>query len=415
MKKLLLALFLFFGAYIFAGECDFIPVAVPPPTPEATSYYRSGNLLWVVSFLYSLAVPALLLFTGFSAMVRSFCNRIASRWLWQVGLFALLFLLSVALLNLPLDFYSGYIRPHSYGMSNLSLGLWFQHFLIGTGITTLLGIILVWLLYAIIRKSPKRWWLYFGLLTFPLTVFLVVIQPIWIAPLTHRFRPMEDVELKAKIMRLAEKAGIEGSRIYVVNMSQDTNAINAYVTGIGTSKRIVLWDTTIEKLDDEQILFIMGHEMGHYVLNHMWWGLLVITLLSIVTFLIVFLMAEFFLRHRPRRFGFTALSDVASLPLIILLYTFFSVLLSPLWNLYSQSIEHDADIFGLELTHLNQAAGKGFVKLQSNNLGYPWPGEFYMLFRSGHPSTGSRIVFFNGYKPWCDDKPLKYGKYFRGQ
>jgi len=406
MKKLLL-LFLLVSATCFANDCLLPSVTVPSPTPEAISFYRSGNALWVVGFLYSLAVPSLLLFTGFSAKLRDFCNRRTSRWLWQVGFFALLFLLIVALLNFPLDFYSSYIRSHRYGMSTQSFGRWFNHFLIGTGISTFAGIILVWILYGIIRKSPKRWWLYFGLLTFPLTILLVIIQPIWIAPMFNTFRPMEDTPLKEKILHLAEKAGIEGSRIYVVDKSQDTKAINAYVTGIGTSKRIVLWDTTIKGLDQDQILFIMGHEMGHYVLHHMWWGLAFSTLISIVTMLIVFLVAEFFLRHRPKRIGFEHLSNVASLPLILLIYTFFSVLLSPLSNLYSQSIEHDADVFGLDLTHLNHAAATGFVKLQYNNLGYPWPGTFYMLFRSGHPSIGERITFFNTYHPWCTDIPPK--------
>lgn len=407
-----LGLFLFLGIRLFADDCVYNPVAVPPPTPEAISFYKTGNFLWAVDFLYSLAVPALLLFTGFSAKLRRFCHRICSKWVWQVGLFSLLFLLIVALLNLPLDFYSSYMRPHSYGMSTQSLGRWFHHFLTETGVSTVLGIILVWILYGMIRKSPKRWWLYFGLLTFPLTVFLVIIQPIWIAPLFNTFRPMEDIPLKEKILSLADRAGIHGSRIYVVDMSADTKAMNAYVTGIGTSKRIVLWDTTIQGLDENEILFVMGHEMGHYVLNHMWWGLLITTLLSLVTFFLVYLLAEGYLKRRPKRIGFDTLSDVASLPLILFLYTFISVLISPLWNLYSQSKEHEADTFGLELTHLNHAAATGFVKLQYNNLGYPWPGEFYMLFRTGHPSIGARITFFNNYKPWCEDKPLKYGKDF---
>ena len=412
MKKWLW-LFLFLGISLFANDCTYNPVPVPPPTPEAISFYKSGNVLWVIQFLWSCVVFALLLFSGFSAKLRDFCSRITSKWFWQVGLYALVFLLIVVVLSLPLDFYSSYIRPHSYGMSQQSLGRFFQHFFIGTAVSTVIGIILIWILYGIIRKSPKRWWLYFGLLTFPLMVFLVVIQPIWIAPLFNTFRPMENVELKQQILHLAERAGIEGSRVYEVDMSADTKAMNAYVTGIGSSKRIVLWDTTIKGLNTDEILFVMGHEMGHYVLHHMWWGLFMSTLISVVTFFLVFLVAKLFLRHRSKRLGFSSLSDVASLPLILLLYSIISLLLSPIGNLYSQSIEHDADIFGLELTHLNHAAATGFVKLQHNNLGYPFPGKFYMLFRTGHPSIGERIKFFNKYKPWCKSEPQKYEKYFR--
>lgn len=412
MKKYLI-FFLFFGISLYANNCAYNPVPVPEPTPDAISFYESGNALWIIQFIWSLVVPGLLLFTGFSAKLRSFCNRRTSIWFWQVGLFALILLLVVALLNLPLDFYSNYLRPHSYEMSNMSLGRWFEHFLIGTAIATILGVILVWILYAIIKKSPKRWWLYFGLLTFPLGVFLVIIQPIWIAPLFNKFEPMKDSELKGKIMELAERSGIGESRIFVVDMSEDTKAMNAYVTGIGTSKRIVIWDTTLKGLDNNEILFVVGHEIGHYVLHHLWWGLLANTVTSVVILYIVYLISCWMLKRLPRRVGIMELRDVASLPLILLVYAFASTVLSPITNLYSQSIEHDADIYGLELTQLNHAAAIGFVKLQYNNLGYPWPGEFYMLFRTGHPSIGARITFFNKYKPWCEGKPIKYKRYIR--
>lgn len=410
MKKYLF-FFLFLGASLFANDCAFNPVPVPEPTPEAISYYESGNVLWVIQFAWSLFVPALLLYTGFSIKLRNFCNRRASKWLWQTGLFAILFFLVVALINLPIDFYSDYLRPHSYGMSNKTLGRWFQHFLIGTAIGLILGTIIFWIFYGIIKKSPKRWWLYFGLLTFPLGVFLVIIQPIWIAPLFNKFEPMKDSELKQKIVQLAERAGIGESRIYVVDMSEDTKAMNAYVTGIGATKRIVLWDTTIKGLDEDEILFVVGHEIGHYVLHHLWYGLLVNTLLSILTLYITYLLSLWMMKHLPHRLQFGEMRDIASFPLLLLCFTFISTLLSPLMNLYSQSIEHDADTYGLEITHLNHAAATGFVKLQYNNLGYPWPGEFYMLFRTGHPSIGARITFFNKYKPWCEGLPLKYGHY----
>ena len=410
---IILGFFLLLTSLGYADSCDMPPVAVPLPSPEAVSFYKSGNILWIVQNLWGLAIPALILFTGFASKLRGFCGCFTQKWLWHTALFALIYLLITAILTLPLDYYTSFMRPHAYGLSNQTLGRWFNHYLIGTGISTIMGIIVVWILYGVIRKSPRRWWLYFGILTFPLIVFLVVIQPIWIAPLFNKFGPMKNKQLEQKILNLASRAGIEGSRVYEVDKSADTNQINAYVTGIGATKRIVIWDTAIKRLSEDQLLFVMGHEMGHYVLYHMWWGLLVYTLISLVTLFLISILGRWCLQKWWRRFGFDEMSNIASLPLIFFLYGIFSILLAPAGNLFSQQIEHNADTFGLELTHLNHAAATGFVKLQMNNLGYPWPGELYRLFRASHPSIGERITYFNTYAPWCHGEPLKYGKIFK--
>ncbi|MCB1085323.1 MAG: M48 family metallopeptidase [Chlamydiia bacterium] len=406
-----LCLFLMIASVCFGSECQMPPVAVPSPTPEAVSFYHSGNTLFMIQIIWNLAIPALILFTGLSAKLWNLSEWIAKRWLWKTALFTLFFLILVILLSLPLDFYASYMRPHLYGLSNQTLGRFFSHYVINQGITLLSGVILVWILYGIIRKSPKRWWLYFGLLNFPLAVFIVLIQPIWIAPLFNHFGPMKDKALEQKILDLAQRAGIEGGRVYEVDMSADTKAINAYVTGIGATKRIVIWDTAIKNLSEKELLFVVGHEMGHYVLHHLWWGILFYTLISLVTLFLVHLFARLFIKWWHQRMGFQELSDIASLPLILLLYTFFSFLTSPASNLISQRIEHNADTFGLELTELNHAAATGFVKLQISNLGYPWPGLLYLLFRTGHPPIGARITYFNTYKPYCEGKPLKYGQF----
>jgi Zn-dependent protease with chaperone function len=397
----------------FANDCSAPPVPVPEASPKAMAFYTSGNILWVVQLIWSLAVPALIVFTKFGARLRAFCNRITGIWLWQTALYAFFFLLIVAILSLPLDFYGGYVRPHAYGLSNQTIARWLNHYLTGTAISTLMGIVLVWIVYGIIRKSPRRWWLYFGLLNFPLAIVLVFVQPTWIAPLFNTFGPMKDKQLEQKILQLAERAGIQGGRVYEVNMSADTKQVNAYVTGIGSSKRIVIWDTAIKELTTDELLFVMGHEMGHYVLHHMWWGIFAYTLITIVGLFLVHLTAGFFLRKCPKQMGFSEIKDIASLPLILFLYSFYSFLLTPAANFFSRSIEHNADTFGLELTHFNEAAGTGFVKLTSTNLANPWPGPLYIVFRASHPSIGARITYFNEYKPWCHDEPLEYSKYYR--
>lgn len=413
MKYILfLACFFLFPLCGFAHDCFSLPVPVPEATPQAINYYKSGNILWILEFLYSMILPALIVFTGFGEKLRTFCEKISKKWLVKTALYTFFFLLIITVLTLPLDYFTGFVRPHSYGMSNQSFGRWLSHYSMNTTISTLLGIVIVWILYGVIRKSPKRWWLYLGLLNFPLSIMMIFIQPIWIAPLFNHFGPMKDKVLEQKIMHLAERAGIENSRIYEVDMSADTNKVNAYVTGIGASKRIVIWDTAIKNLSEEELLFVIGHEMGHYVLHHLWWGMLVYTSITTLTLLLVYVTSRWFIQRWSNLMGFQEMKDIDSLPLIFLLYAFYAFLTSPLENKFSQMLEHNADTFGLELTHLNEAAATGFVKLSNTNLGYPWPGELYMTFRAGHPSIGARITFFNEYKPWCHDQPLKYSKFF---
>jgi len=276
-----------------------------------------------------------------------------------------------------------------------------------------LGALFLWIPYVLIAKSPRCWRIYAGLAMLPIYFFVQLVRPVWIDPLFNQFGPMKDKALEARIIALAEKAGIHGSRVYEVNKSVDTKTVNAYVTGFLGTKRIVLWDTIIQKLDEPELLFVMGHEMGHYVLGHVVKGILCLSLLTLVAFFGVQRVAAALIHRHGARFGFDRLSDIASLPLIVLLLNFFSLVLTPIGFAYSRHLEHEADRFGLEITHFNHAAATGFVKLQEQNLSVPRPGRLYVLFRATHPSNGERIDFFNNYNPWEKSEPSKYASYFQ--
>ena len=198
-------------------------------------------------------------------------------------------------------------------------------------------------------------------------------------------------------------------------MSSDTKALNAYVTGFGSTKRIVLWDTTIKKLTPDEILFVMGHEMGHYVLNHLWWDLLFEAILTLAIFYLTYRTAEFLMGRYSSRFGFTKLHEFASLPLLLFVLMFYQLLFSPLSLFVSRYFEHQADRFGLEITQNNQAAAEAFLALQQQNLGNPRPGKLYIFWRASHPPLGSRVDFCNSYCPWKRGKPLEYGQLFKDE
>jgi STE24 endopeptidase len=387
-------------------------VAVPAPSEKAVRYHRSGNWVWVIGVLWGLLVPALILFTGVSARLRTVAQRIGRKWFFTLAIYLALLSLVFFILNLPLAYYVGFVREHAYGLSNQTLGKWFGDSLKALAIGILFTPLILWVPYLLIRRSPKRWWLYSTLAAVPLIVFVIWAVPVFVDPLFNRFGPMDDKGLESQILALADRAGIEGARVFEVDKSVDTNAVNAYVTGFGDSKRIVLWDTLLRKLAPRETLFVMGHEMGHYVLGHI---LLIIVLGSVLTLVSLYAIhrtAGWFIARWRRRFGFDELGDVASYPLLILVTGIVGLAVTPVLNVVTRHFEHEADRFGLELTRDNHAAASAFVKLQEENLAVPYPGAFYKLWRSSHPVLGERTEFANEYRPWETGQPLKYGEHF---
>jgi Zn-dependent protease with chaperone function len=305
------------------------------------------------------------------------------------------------ILDLPLAFYEGFVRLHAYGLSNQTLTKWWKDNLTELGIEMVVAFALLWIPYLLLARSPRRWWLYTSILSVPFLFVTMLVTPIWIAPLYNTFGPMKNKDLEKSILALASQAGIERSRVFEVDKSVDTKALNAYVTGFWHTKRIVLWDTLLAKLDEPEILAVMGHEMGHYVLGHVVRSIL---LSSIVTFIGLFLVdrvGRWLVRRFRDRLGFDHLADIASAPLMIMLLEGVFLVLSPAALTYSRHQEHEADQYSLELTHRNHSAATAFVKMQHENLGNPRPGLLYKIFRSSHPSIGERIDFCNEYHPWA--------------
>ena len=388
-------------------------VPVPEPSQSALDYHDSGNILWVVDLLWGLLIPIVFLFTGLSSKMRTWAQKIGKNWFLTIGFYFIIFSALFFVINLPLSYYEDFVRQHSYGLSDQMFSKWFSDAVKGLLVGLILGFLFLWVPYLLLRKSPKRWWLYTGVLTVPFVTLTLLVTPIWIEPLFNDFGPMKDKALEAKILVLADRAGIEGSRVFEVNKSVDTKKVNAYVTGFGDTKRIVLWDNTIAKMNEKELLFVMAHEMGHYVLGHVWKLIAFLSLLSLATLYLVYRTAGAFIARFKLRFGFDSLSDIASLPLILLLINFYGFVITPFANWYSRSTEHEADRFGLEITQDNHNAATAFVKLQKENLSVPRPGMLYQLWRADHPVLGDRVDFANSYKPWEKGEPFTYGQYFK--
>ena len=390
------------------------PVAVPEPSPLALEYYRTGNWLWAGDQIWSMLVLVVVLATGLSARLRDLAMRLArNRWFFALAIYFTLFTLITTVVDLPRAYYEDFVRQHAYGLSNQTVQKWWTDTLTSLALGLVIGPLVIWVPYLLLRKSPRRWWLYSALALIPFVIVGNLVAPIWIAPLFNSFGPMKDKALEAEILALADRAGIEGGRVFEVEKSVDTKTLNAYVAGLFNTKRIVLWDTTIARMNRRELLFVMGHEMGHFVLGHVWYLVIANAALIMVLFYGAYRTAGGVLRRYRERFGFSRMDDIASLPLLLLLVSVFSLVAAPAGNALTRHFEHEADRFGLEITGFNSSAANAFVKLQTDALAVPRPGLLNVLWRQSHPPLGERIDFANTYHPWRTGGALVYGARFR--
>ncbi|HKV48492.1 MAG TPA: M48 family metallopeptidase [Candidatus Acidoferrales bacterium] len=417
------------GQTVSPATSSIAPAAIEyasatPQSPQAqiTSYtlppdlYRKAHHLgqiefWgaIVSFLYSALILLIVLQTRLAPKFRDWAERATKFRFPQSAIFAPLLIATLSILGIPIDTAEHWISL-KFGLSVQSWASWFADGAKSALLTIVLAIFLVWLLYVALRRSPRRWWFYFWIATIPITIFLVFVQPVVVDPLFHKFEPLaqKDAPLAAALEQMVQRTGkdIPESRMYWMAASAKTNELNAYVTGIGASKRIVVWDTTIAHLDTPQTVFVVGHEMGHYVLNHIAKGIAAGEAFLLAVFYLGYLALNWLLGRWGPRWGIRDASDWASLPALLLLLTIFSFAANPITNAFSRHIEHQADQYGLEVTHgltpnSAQVAAQSFELLGKIDLSDPLPSPVDVFMFYDHPTIADRIHFALTYNPWA--------------
>ncbi|PYG87266.1 Zn-dependent protease with chaperone function [Ruminiclostridium sufflavum DSM 19573] len=388
-------------------------VTVGMPSQDAFDFQKSKVTTWLVRLFLGFAVPAFFIFSRLSAKIRDWARRKAKRWSLIVILYFIVYSVLEMLIYLPLDMYTGFVRMHQYALSNQTFLQWLVETLKSFTVNAIVTAAVIWIPFMLIRRSPKRWWLYLALVSIPYMFFMSYIQPIVIAPMFNQYKQIEDSELSAKIDNLLSRTSIENCQVFQVDKSKETNQMNAYMTGVFNTKRIVLWDTTINYLNADEVLGVVAHEMGHYLMGHIWKSIIFGGLGSILVLYFVFRICNLFLEKTKGRYGFYRLSDVAAYPLIILIINIMLFAAVPVSNAYSRGAELEADRFELELTKNNFATATGTVKLHQQSLTMPEPGIVYMLWTYDHPTYKSRVDFANRYRPWEAGQPLKYQKYMK--
>ncbi len=410
------------SATAYASESTGQPLlhyTLPPDKlRQAYALYRIDVGLYLITTVYGFGVLYVMLRTRFGARLRDLATRVSRFRFLQAAVVLSSIFLALQLLQLPFDIYGHHISLQ-YGLSVQGWASWIADWSKELGLTLLAASFLGWLLYAVLRRSPRRWWFYFWLATIPVTLFVVFIQPVWIDPLFNKFIPLTDHHpaLVEQIERVVHRAGmnIPRSRMFEMTASEKTTTMNAYVTGFGATKRVVVWDTTMQHLTTPQILFVFGHEMGHYVLNHIWKGLATGLLLMLGFFYLVYRLANWLVARLGRRWSISDLSDWASLPLLFLLFSLLLFLATPLFNVISRYYEHQADVYGLEVIHgivpnANLAAAEAFQILGERSLDYPYVGRVAEIWLWDHPTIADRMIFVQTYDPWSQDKSPEFVK-----
>ena len=388
----------------------------PDKLAQADALYRTGVVLYVVSTLYGLALLVAVLALRLGPRFRDIAERASRRRFVQVIVFAPLLLLSIDVLSLPLGIYGQHVRD-SYGLSVQTWGSWFWDWTKNEIVSIVIATLLVWGLYAILRRSPKRWWFYGWLASIPVILLLVLIQPIFIDPLFNTFDSLEAKQpaLVTQLERVMHRGGlsIDRSRMFEMRASDKVTTYNAYVTGIGASKRVVVWDNTSRDMTVPETMFVFGHEQGHYVLNHVWLSIAFLVTGLLIAMYVAYRLIGSVLHRYGARWGIREVGDWASLPALMLLLSLVFLAVQPVAAGFSRYLEHQADIYGLEVIHglvpdSPQVAAHAFQKLGEKALSYPNPNALFVFWTYDHPPVSDRVEFSLDYRPWDTNTPTKY-------
>jgi Zn-dependent protease with chaperone function len=366
--------------------------------------------------LLPIALLLLLLELKLPARLRDLAARITPRPWLQTLLFAAPFLLLLNLLELPIGAAAHRILVR-YGLSVQHWPGWAADAAKFVALETVIGLLITLVLFWRIRISPRRWWLQSWAIVMLFVILGVLVMPVVIDPLFNKFEPLQqtDPALVTQLEQVVARSGVSipPSRIFLMRASAKTNETNAYVTGFGASKRVVVWDTTIKNMPPDEIAFIFAHEMGHYVLRHVPRSIAFTAVVMFLCFWIGARVAAWMIRRFGLRWGIASLQDPAALAILLLVLAAAQFLTEPIGNIYSRRIEHAADVYGQEAMHglipdPRITAAQSFQRLGEENLDTPERRPLIEWWTYSHPAIADRITFAAAYDPWVAGAHPRY-------
>jgi STE24 endopeptidase len=355
---------------------------------RSDAYFEGGYWIQLWGFLYSIAVLGVFLALGWSAALRDRVELVTKRRPMQTALYAIAFLAFTSLVSFPFSVYTDYFREHQYGLATQTFGPWFVDQLKGLGISLVLTPLILMTLYGVIRRVSRTWWLWATGVFVVFNIIGVIVAPVFIAPLFNRYTPLTDPRIRDPILSLARANGIPANNVYVVDQSRQTTRISANVSGLFGTMRVSLNDNLLRRGSLEEIESVMGHEMGHYVLNHLIVRLVELSLVIGASFAIVAFAFER-LRRRNPQWKIASVGDVAGLPLLAILFGTVQFVATPINNTITRTAEYEADIFGLNAAQQPDGFANATLHLGEYRKMSPSPLEEFIFF--DHPSGRTRL------------------------
>ena len=367
-------------------------LAKMPPAQRARSdaYFEGGYWMLLWDFLTTVVVMWLLLRFKWSSRMRSLAERLTRFRPLQTALYWIQFILAISVLTFPLTVYESYFREHKYGLLNQTFGPWMREQLVGLAVSLALGAILIIPLFGLVRRLGKNWWVWGAVLMVAFFAFVSLIAPVYIAPLFNRYKTLEDPKIKDPILSMARANGIPATNVYEFDASRQSNRVSANVSGFASTLRISLNDNLLNRCTLPEIETTMGHEMGHYVLNHANKGLVMIGVVIVIGFAFLNWGISFGLARWGETWDVRGITDIAVLPLAVIVFSVYFFLMTPVTNTITRTMEFEADMYGLNAAQ--QPDGEANVDLMLGEYRKLDPGTIEEFMFYDHPSGRTRIT-----------------------
>ena len=367
-------------------------LAKMPPAQRARSdaYFEGGYWLILWDFLLTIFIMGLLLRFRWSARMRNLAERITRFRPLQTALYWIQFVMVASLLNFPLTVYEGYFREHKYGLLNQTFGPWMRDQLVGLAVGVILGAILIVPLFGLVRRLGTSWWVWGATLALLFLALVSLIAPVYIAPLFNQYKKLEDPRVKDPILSMARANGIPATDVYEFDASKQSNRVSANVSGFGNTLRISLNDNLLNRCTLPEIETTMGHEMGHYVLNHAYKGLVMIGVVIVIGFAFLHGGTNYALARWGTQWDIRGITDVAVLPLALMVFSLYFFCMTPVTNTITRTMEYEADMYGLNAAR--QPDGEANVDLMLGEYRKLDPGRLEEFIFFDHPSGRTRIT-----------------------
>ena len=356
---------------------------------RSDAYFEGGYWLILWDFLYAVAVALLLLNLRWSAAMRNLAERITRFKPIHTIVYWIQYLFITTILFFPITVYEGYFREHKYGLATQTFAPWmtdqFKAFLVNI----VLGGMISVLLFGVVRRLRKSWWIWGSVVSMLFVIFVILIAPVYLVPIFNKVTRLNDPKITQPILSMARANGISAKDVFQIDASRQTTRMSANVSGFGSTMRITLNDNLLRRGSPEEIQSVMGHEMGHYVLNHVYFGIFFFSVVVVIGFALLRRSLDWTLKRWGDKWQIRGIEDTAVLPLVVLLATIFFFVLTPVLNTFIRTQEHEADMYGLNASRQPDGFAQAAIHLGEYRKMNPGRMEEWIFF--DHPSGRNRI------------------------